>query len=137
MLQYVAVCCSVLQCVAVHCSTLYHVAACVNCVMPIQKSHPCCSALQCIAVRCSTLHRVAVCVIQFDFNREGSLVLQCALQYVAVCCGVCELCDTGGLFYPYIGLFYPSIGLFNTFYRSISIIYRSLVHIPQVSFAHV
>ena len=47
MLQFVAVCCSVLQCVAVCCSVLQCVAVCY-------------SVLQCVAVRCSSLQSVAV-----------------------------------------------------------------------------
>ena len=60
VLQCVAVCCSVLQCVAV---LLQCVAVCY-------------SVLQCVAVRCSVLQCVAVCYS----------VLQC----VAVCCSVLQ-----------------------------------------------
>jgi len=48
VLQYVAVCCSMLQCVAVCCSVLQCVAVCY-------------SVLQCVAVCCSVLQCVAVC----------------------------------------------------------------------------
>ena len=48
MLQFVEVCCIVLQCGVVWCSALQCIAV-----------H--CSALQCVAVRCSALQCVAVC----------------------------------------------------------------------------
>jgi len=52
VLQCVAVCCSVLQCVAVECMYLLSVLQCVA---------VCCSVLQCVAVCCSVLQCVAVC----------------------------------------------------------------------------
>jgi len=63
--QFVAACCSVLQCVAV-----------------------CCSVLQRVAARCSVLQRVAV-------RGRGSVrapchMRECVLQRVAVCCSVLQ-----------------------------------------------
>jgi len=74
-MQYVAVCCSVLQCVAVCCSVLQCVA-----VMPYVQTHTlahlvetharysmlqcvaaCCDVLRCVAMCCSVLQCVAVC----------------------------------------------------------------------------
>jgi len=49
VLRYVAVFCSVLQCVAVHTQAQTRVEA------------ACCSVLQCVAVCCSVLQCVAVC----------------------------------------------------------------------------
>ena len=48
LLQYVAVCCSVLQCVAV-------------CFSVLQYAAMCCSVLQCAAVCCGVLQYAAVC----------------------------------------------------------------------------
>ena len=45
VLHWVAVCCSVLQCVAVHCSALQSAASMHDDTM-------CCSVLQCVAVCC-------------------------------------------------------------------------------------
>ena len=74
VLQYVAVRCSVLQCVAVRGSN--------SCLVDILKSqlhsHEM-NALKCVAVRCSALQCVAVCCS----------VLQC----VAVCCSESRLAD--------------------------------------------
>ena len=81
MLQYVAVCCSVLQCAAV-----------------------CCSVLQCAAVYCGVLQRNAVlqCVwCKFDLHglalshacviaSISSLSASCVLQRVAACCSVLQ-----------------------------------------------
>ena len=67
MLQYVAVCCSVLQCVAVCCSVLqcvsdryqtkrrHQTAGEGSRAMMLQFVVVCCSALQCVAVCCSVL----------------------------------------------------------------------------------
>ena len=52
-MQYVAVCCSVLQCVAACYSVLQCVAVCCG---VLQCVAVCCSVLQCVAVRCSALH---------------------------------------------------------------------------------
>ena len=70
MFQYVAVCCSVLQCVAVCCSALRRVAVCCSVLYCVAVSYharhamcvaACCSVLQCVAVYCSVLQCVAVC----------------------------------------------------------------------------
>jgi len=78
VLQCVAVCCSVLQCVAEHTpSTNYWAQPLYVC------RSVCCSVLQCVAVCCRThsidklLSAALLCVSQY--------VLQC----VAVCCSVC------------------------------------------------
>ena len=65
---FVAVCCSVLQCVAVCCSVLQCAAVCCS---VLQCAAVCCSVLQCVAVCCSVLQCVAVCCSR--------------LQYVAMC----------------------------------------------------
>ena len=70
LLQYVAMCCSMLQCaVAVRCSVLQCVGVCwsvlycvvVCCSMLQCVVVCCCSVLQCVAVCCSVLQCVAVC----------------------------------------------------------------------------
>ena len=94
-------CCRVLQGVAVCCSVLQ----CVTCVRRLSISNKvlqcvavCCSVLQYIAVRCSVLHCV-ICVRRLSISNT---VLQCVasrcreLQYIALCCSValCHLCET-------------------------------------------
>jgi len=76
VLHYVAVCCSVLQCVAEPQRIVQHSAstATLACCRGASKSkHPynvlqcvavCCSVLQCVAVCCSVLQCVAVCCIR-------------------------------------------------------------------------
>jgi len=63
VLQRVAVCCSMLQCVelVIHDDTHYafYIAFCVSCSM-LQCVAVCCSVLQCVAVCCSALQCVAV-----------------------------------------------------------------------------
>ena len=68
MLQFVAVCCSALQCVAVRCSALQSIA--VYC-SALQCDAVCYSALQSVAVRCSALQCDAVCcsVLQLNLQR--------------------------------------------------------------------
>jgi len=87
MLQYVAVCCSVLQCVAAWCSVLQCVAHSprlarqnVNLRIHVAVYWIFCCVLQCVAVCCSMLQCVAVCC---------SLV-QCS----AVCCTFATTCET-------------------------------------------
>jgi len=73
VLQYVAVCCSVVQCGAVCCGV--------------------CSVLQCGAVWCSVLQYVAVCPSKIWLVRAEILMcgdLCCVLQCVAVCCSVLQ-----------------------------------------------
>jgi len=94
VLQCVAVCCSVLQCVAAlwAAGVLWHDPAC-------------CSVLQRVAVCCSVWQRIAVCCKVFTslcsaWAVSQSSVLQCVavrrsvlqmLQCVAVCCSVLQL----------------------------------------------
>jgi len=68
---FVAVCCSVLQCVALCYSVLQCVAVCY-------------SVLQCVAVCCSVLQCIAVCGSMLQYVAVCCSVLQC----VAVCCSV-------------------------------------------------
>ena len=93
VLQCVAVCCSVLQCVAVCWSVLQYVAVCCSaCCSVVQRGiqHDIGSVLQCIAVCCS-----ACCsVVQRGIQHNIGSVLQCVAvsynvsQCVAVCCSV-------------------------------------------------
>ena len=76
-MQYVAVCCSVLQCAAVCCSVLQCVAVCCSVLQCVAE---CCSVLQCVAVCCSVLQCVALCCT----------VLQC----IAVHCSVLPAYNT-------------------------------------------
>jgi len=73
VLQCVAVCCSVLQCVEVRCSALQCVAVCR-------------SVLQRVAARCSVSQYVAVCRSVLWFVVGYCNVMQC----VAVCCSVLQ-----------------------------------------------
>jgi len=69
VLQYIAVCCSLVQCVAVCGSVLQYVAVCCSLVQCVAV---CCIVLQCVAVFCSVL-------------QYGSM-----LQCLAVCCSVLQ-----------------------------------------------
>ena len=78
--KYVAVCCSVLQCVAVRCSALHCVA------VP-------CRALQCVAVCCSALQCATVLSVCYGSPATRTAVSAClvhmccsVLQCVVVCC---------------------------------------------------
>ena len=73
VLERIAVCCNVSQCVAVYRSVLQCVA--VYCSV-LQCVAVCCSVLQCVAVCCSVLLCVVVCCS--------------VLPYVAVCCSVVQ-----------------------------------------------
>ena len=108
MLQCVAVCCSVLQCVALSRSEKDALVfdVCLLCVFLLQCVAVCCSVLQC----CSALQCVAVCVDLAhtgqdpgsDFaachrakpRQQAAFSLQCGavccsvLKCVAVCCSV-------------------------------------------------
>jgi len=66
VLQWVAVCCSALQCVVVCCD---------------------CSVVQCGAVWCGVVHQVS-----FHFNTLKYIVLQCVAVCVAVRCSVLQCC---------------------------------------------
>jgi len=59
VLQFVAVCCSVLQCVAVSCRACGAFSQKTG--LFCQGAGLCCSVLQCVAVCCSVLQYVAVC----------------------------------------------------------------------------
>ena len=86
VLQYVAVCCSLLHCVTVYCSMVQCVAVCYCIVVQcgvvwcsvLQYAEVCCSVLPCVAVCCSVWQCVALCCS----------VLQC----VAVCCSALWTC---------------------------------------------
>ena len=77
MLQRVAVCCSVLQCV-VACGIVSHCALC-GCLVWIKVA--CFSALQCGGVRCSAVQCSAMQCVAVGCS---------AVQCVAVCCTVCS-----------------------------------------------
>jgi len=79
VLQRVAACCSVLQCVAVCCSSTYSRERELT-------FGECCSVLQCVAVCCSVLQCVAVCCSVLQCAAVCCSVLQCA----AVCCSVLQ-----------------------------------------------
>ena len=81
MLQYVAVCCSVLQCVAVSETWRFHTerARVLQCVAV------CCSVLQCVAVCCSELHSVRPGIFTWHERMCCS-----ALQHVVACCSVLQ-----------------------------------------------
>jgi len=93
VLQCIAACCSVLQCVAtwvsVNCSALHYAAGSQSVWSPslnhvigvLQCVAVCCSVLQCVAVCCSVLQRVHSYNHIFSINGVIG-VLQCA----AVCC---------------------------------------------------
>jgi len=103
VLQCVAVCSSVVQCVVVIlvCYRVLRICGILNCrllcVVPeifratgicrvLQGVAVCCSVLQCVAVYCRALQCVAVCcsVLQYD------AVCCSVLQGVAVCCSVLQ-----------------------------------------------
>jgi len=99
VVQFVAVCYSVLQCAAVSCDVyvsvlqwdpvppynplLHYVAGCCS---VLQCVAVCCSVLQCVVVGCRALQCVAVCISVLQWGPQPSLnpLLQC----VAVCCSV-------------------------------------------------
>jgi len=108
---YVAVCCSVLQCVAVdvreqllmtrfpcnhepvHCRCLpvahllQRVAVTCVCCRVLQSMGMCCSVLQCVAVCCSVLQCVAVCC---SVPQCAAVCCSVLLQCAAVCCSVLQ-----------------------------------------------
>ena len=92
---YVAVCCSVLQCVTVRCNVLQRVAVPLEtcqgaysiCLYSLRLlTQLCCSVVQCGAVCCSALQCVAVCFSVLQCVAVYCSVLQC----VAVCCSVLQ-----------------------------------------------
>ena len=96
---YVAVCCSVLQCVAVCCSVLQFVAVCCT---VLQCAVVCCSVLQCVAVlQCFRNEYQQMCVSSVEgyagpsdkghFMGSMCVAVCCSvLQCVAVCCSVLQ-----------------------------------------------
>ena len=97
MLQCVAVCCSVLQCVAL----FFYWFCSFFCQVRLQRVAVCCSVLQCVAVsgvvvllvlflllsgESSVLQRVAACCSVLQHGAVCCSVLQCA----AVCCSVLQ-----------------------------------------------
>ena len=80
VLQYVAVCCRVLQCVVV--GILRH-------RVPIRLAHSvavCCSVLQCTAECCSVLQCVVLCCSPLPHATSTRSVCCSMLQYMSVCC---------------------------------------------------
>ena len=82
MLQRVAACCSVLQCVVFGCLNELFLDHLVCCSV-LQCAAACCSMLQCVTACCSVLRLVALT------NR--SLIVYC----VAVCCSVLRRVEFG------------------------------------------
>jgi len=107
-MQYVAVCCSVLQCFAVRCSVLHCIKWCrralwlTDSYTSVLQDAVCCSVLQCVAVCCSVLQCVAVYCIALNWCRRALWLTDkrpsgcCVLQCVAVrcsslpCVGLCR-----------------------------------------------
>ena len=115
---YVAVCCSVLQCVAVCCSVLQCAAVCWSILQGVavccsvlqcaevyrfhimrlvdRVTRSCVAVLQCVAVCCSVLQCLAVCCSVLQYVAVCCSVLHCValcctvLQCVAVCCSVLQ-----------------------------------------------
>jgi len=80
VLQHVAVCCNVLQCVATHCGTFW--GGCPG--HRLIRVAVCCSVLQYVAVCCSMLQSVWCSVLQCAVARC------CVLQCAAECCSVLQ-----------------------------------------------
>jgi len=81
VLQSVAECCRVLQCVR-HRAVFF--------VMSLLCVAACCGVLQCAAVCCSVVQHVAVCCSMYDVELSLWCVAMCCsvLQRVAMCYGV-------------------------------------------------
>ena len=91
MLQCVAVCCSVLQCVAVILRNVKYISQ----FFSMKHILVCCSVLQCVAVCCSVLQCVAVILRNVNyfsqfFSMKHILMCCSVLQCVAVCCSVLQ-----------------------------------------------
>ena len=101
-LQWVAVCCNVLQCVCTNFGThvvsiayMFRISVCCS---VLQCVAVCCSVLQCVAVCCSALQCVAVSMFGttevWAFSTTSAMflidvsLLTNMLQCVAVCCSV-------------------------------------------------
>jgi len=91
-MQYVAVCCSVLQCVAVWCTLIVFVLQCVTACCGVSqcvaKVAVCFSGLQCVAICCSKYRgdvaRVARTLDQGHPFVAVRNVLQCVAWYCSV-----------------------------------------------------
>jgi len=113
VLQYVAVCCSVLQCVAAYVAQGGVATAAGSMRAASIEFCACCSVLQCVTVCCSVLQCVAcvaVCCMccsvlqcavahrrpnieleRLQFICERQVIAWCSvLQYVAMCCHVLQ-----------------------------------------------
>jgi len=100
VLQYVVVCCSMLQCVAVHKhNPTMRVGAsfrCTLCCSVLQGVVVCCSLLQGVAGCCTVWHYVALrCSVEVHEHnpnnaRRRSISVHYVLQCVAVCCSVLQ-----------------------------------------------
>jgi len=102
VLQCVAVCCSVLQCIET-CYTVsrmtltYCMSGCATSTRTLQCGVVCCSVLQCVAVCYSVLQCVAVCCrakylprVRVCYFHLHVAVWCSMLQCVAVCCSVLQ-----------------------------------------------
>ena len=90
MLQCVAVCCSVSQCVALSRNERLEMIEDVH-LLVNRHSAVCCSVLQSVAVCCSVLQCVAVCYSVLQCVEDVHLLVSTQvdiLPYVAVCCSV-------------------------------------------------
>ena len=103
MLQFVAVCCSVLQYVAVRRGVLVGVSCCIllnntlyhtapHCTT-LQHTAACCSMLECVAVCRGLLVGVSSCMLQVLCVAVCCRVFQC----VAVCCSMLQCVEASWL----------------------------------------
>ena len=81
VLQYVVLCCSVLQGAATYAGSHRYVHVCIA---------VCCSVLQCVAVRCNFLTIV-------DANHVSVYLYYSVLQCVALCCTVLHAAVCGSV----------------------------------------
>jgi len=110
VLQYVAVCCSMLQCVAAY---VYH------CCGVLQRDAVCCSMLQCVAVCCSRHVPLLRCVAVYCSMLHCVAVCCSKLQYDAACCSL-HVQDT---YLPHTFLYHTSTLVVrgkNTFHKWMS-----------------
>jgi len=99
MLQYVVICCSVLQCVAACsvCCNVWQSCNVMQCVALLKCAAMCCSELQCVAARtaaqvCVRVYNVCVCVAcaRLCVWVEPLRVLQGVAGGVAGCCSALQ-----------------------------------------------
>ena len=94
VLQRVAVCCSMLQCVAGYLHVARELLVCGMCVTVccsvLQHVAVCCSTSQCVAVRCSALQYVA------GYLHTVRELLVCSMCVALVCCSMLQ-CVSGHL----------------------------------------